>query len=66
MDDLIRRQAAIDALWKALHEFEPWAERCLTCKHAYHRQDDDEVLHCRCRKECRYEAFKTTEEKGNG
>lgn len=60
--DLIDRQVAIDAA----NNFESWVERCLTCKHAYHRQDDGEVLYCRCRKGCRYEAFKTTKGKDNG
>lgn len=46
-DDLISRQAAIDAL-----------EKCMSCKHVYQRIDDADTLYCRCRKGCKYEEFK--------
>lgn len=57
MSDLIERQSAIDV--------DP-LEKCLECKHCYRRIDDAETLYCRCRKGCRYEAFKITEGKDNG
>lgn len=34
-----------------------WLEKCLSCRHAYRRNDDDDI-HCRCRKGCRYEERK--------
>lgn len=47
MEDLNDRAKAIDAI-----------EKCMTCKHIYHRQDDADTIYCRCRKGCKYEEFK--------
>ena len=42
-------------------EYEPWVEKCLTCKHAYQIQADADELRCRCRKGCNYEPYKRQE-----
>lgn len=41
-----------------------WLKKCLTCKHAYKKKDEDDCIYCRCRfGECNYEAY---EEKSDG
>lgn len=34
---------------------EEWLEKCLSCKHSYHRNDDADIIYCRCRNgKCNY------------
>ena len=43
-------------------ELEAWAKKCLTCTHCYKRQDDDDILYCRCRKgKCNYKKYEEKE-----
>lgn len=41
---------------------ELWIEKCLVCKHAYRKIDDDDILYCRLRKkECPHLAARKEE-----
>jgi hypothetical protein len=32
-----------------------WLQKCLSCVHAYYRQDDADMIYCRCRNgNCNY------------
>ena len=55
MDEIKRKEQTMS---KDSFEYEPWVEKCLTCKHAYRRKADAEELRCRCRKGCNYEPYK--------
>ena len=41
-----------------------WLKKCITCKYAYKKKDDDDCIYCRrMLGECKYEAYK---EKSDG
>lgn len=43
-------------------ELPEWMKKCIRCKHAYEKQDDD-YMYCRLRTgECRYEEYKSKQE----
>ena len=47
-----------------LNRFEPggdedeYVRKCMTCIHSYTRQDESDVLYCRCRTGCNYQPEK--------
>ncbi len=44
--------------WLVEDEMPEWLKKCLTCTHCYKRIEDDETIHCRCRKGCNYKPHK--------
>lgn len=36
-------------------EKDDWYEKCLKCQHSYHKNNDSDMIYCRCRRgKCNY------------
>lgn len=40
-----------------MSELEPWAEKCMKCRHMYTKKNDEDYIYCRCRNGCNFEPY---------